>query len=107
MAVQAGAACYETAAMAAQAVASSQAGSVVQSPAGLYSLDVVATTGATIEYSLTALDGGPVLASVVVPFTPQPCNLLQTADAVELGWKLVLAFALAFGVKFLARSLKG
>jgi len=106
MSVQVGSACYETALLAAQSVAAVETGRVVSGAAGLYALQPLSVSGSAIEYSLTPLDGGPSLASVSVPFAPQPCVLMTAADGVSLGWKLVACFAAAWGVKFLARSLR-
>jgi hypothetical protein len=107
MAVQVGSACYGSPLEAAQATASAQLGRIVESGSGLYSVDVVSATASTIEYGFTPLDGAAAIPTAVVPFTAQPCNLLQFEDGIELGWYVIAAWALTWGVRFLARQFKG
>jgi hypothetical protein len=106
MAVQVGSACYETALQAAQATASAELGRIVQSVSGLYSVDVASATATAIEYSFTPIDGGAAIPNAVVPFTAQPCNLLQWTDGIELGWYVVAAWAATWVVRYLARQFK-
>lgn len=107
MAVQAGSVCYETPEAAAASIAAGNQGHLVQVGAGLYSVDVVGVQASGIEYLLTNMeDGGPSLPSIVVPYTPQPCNLLQVGDGIELGWLVILAWATTWGVRFLTRQFR-
>lgn len=100
---QVGSACYGTQLEAVGAIASSVAGSVHSTAAGLYSLDVATYDATSIEYAFTPLDGGPAIANVLVPVSPPLCGLLTQGDALELGWAVVAAWAAVFAIKFLAR----
>lgn len=103
---QVGAACYGTELAAAQALAASQAGVVLSTPAGLYALVPGAITGTSIEWQFAALDGGPAKPAAVVGVVSQPCGLLEWQDALQLGWSVVAAWALVYGIRFLIRTVR-
>lgn len=99
-------ACYPSALSAAQAVASSQIGSIVQHGSSAYVVDVSAVTGSVITYSFLPVGGGTSI-SVASPYTAQECQLLDLADGLQLGWMVVGAWLAAYGVMFMARALRG
>lgn len=104
MSFQYGANCYGTAVAAAQAAAASQIGAIVPIGSATYSVDVVSASDTSITYKLTPLDGTTSITKLV-PFTPLPCGLLDTADGLIIGWGIATAWLLTAGVLFLRRGI--
>lgn len=104
MAYQVGSACYDTAVMAAQAQASASVGSIVGASPQTVSVSSVAAD--SITYVLTPVGGGTPITHIA-PFTPQPCNMLQAADGLAIGWMVAGAWIGAYCLLFLARALRG
>lgn len=98
--------CYATALAAAQASASSQVGAVVSLGASLYVVDVQAVSDTSITYNLHSLD---TTATVVktVPYTPMPCGLLDTADALFLSGSIATAWIIAAAINHLRQGVHG
>jgi len=102
---QVGANCYSSTLAAAQASASSQVGAVVQlGTKSLYVVDVQAVSATSITYSLNALDN---TASIVktVPYTAQPCGLLDTADGLLLGWGVAIVWLITAAILVMRRGI--
>ncbi len=95
---------YSSTLAAAQASASSQAGAVVQLGANPYVVDVQAVSATSITYSLNALDS---TASIVktVPYTAQPCGLLDTADGLLLGWGVAIVWLITAAILVMRRGI--
>lgn len=91
MAFQVGAFCYQSAAEALSAIASDQVGAVVQHGGAAYVVGVTGVTGSSITYSLDPVGGGSPIASTV-SLTPQPCQLLDWADGLTIGWGIAAAW---------------
>lgn len=100
---QVGSACYASAAAANMATASAQSGAVVTSGGTARVITVAAVDHASITYSYHGLDGSTVTQTV--QHIPQPCGLLTSADAIELGWEIAVVWISAFAVMFIARAL--
>lgn len=104
MSYQLGSACYSTVVAAAQAQASSVAGSLVSHGSSAYVASAGVSESGAITYTLTPFGGGvPLVLST--PYTPQPCNLLQWSDGVSLGWSVGLVWIVVCAVLFLAKAL--
>lgn len=106
MSYQVGSACYATAQEAAQVSASSQLGSIIQDGIYSYVVDAASVSGTSIQYQLTTVGSG-ISHSVTSSYTAQPCNLLQAADALTIGWGVVGAWIAAFALLFITRALRG
>lgn len=104
MAFQVGSACYGTALEAAQVAASSQIGSLVGGAP--YSVSVSSVTADAITFVLSPIGGGAAITHVA-PFAAQPCNMLQLADGVQMGWLVAGAWIGAFALLFIAKALRG
>jgi len=102
---QVGSACYETPEAAASAAASAQVGGIVQNGAVSYVVNASSVDGSSITYVLSPVAGGVPL-TVVAPFTAQPCGMLGTADAVQMGWLVAAAWCGVWAVKFMATAIK-
>jgi len=102
---QVGAACYSTPTAAAQAIASTQTGAVVQHGGAGYIVTATGT-GTGISYVFQPVGGGPAIVQSVA-FTPEPCGLLTAADGLQIGWLIVAAWVAAFSLMFIARVLRG
>ncbi|WP_440531741.1 hypothetical protein [Variovorax sp. YR566] len=103
MSYQVGSICYDTAAAAAAASASSQIGSFVRQGEVSYVVNASSVDGASITYSLAPVGGGsPVV--VTASYTAQPCGLITAGDAVNLSWMVVLVWAATWAVKFIATA---
>lgn len=100
-------ACFDTAAGAVAHVAALRQGEVHASGGSLYALTASGATATGYTLGFQALDGGPSLSSLTVSVVPEPCELLGAADAAEATWLVALALCGVFGLKFVARALKG
>lgn len=103
---QVGDACYQTPAAAAAAQASKLVGSILQQGQTLYSVSVDSVADNAINYVLTPVGGGASM-QYAAPFTPQPCGLLTSQDALDLGWMVVGAWVAVYAVSFLIRVIRG
>jgi hypothetical protein len=101
---QHGANCYGSALATAQAAASGQLGALVPVGSVMYSVDVLGVSEASITYKLTSLDSTSSITKVV-PFTPLPCGLLDTADGLLIGWGVATAWLVTAGVLFLRKGM--
>src|SRR5260370_14776965 len=79
---QVGAACYPTQIQAAQIVASSQIGGIVQQGGSAHVVELRSINPTSITYGLRPVSGGPLI-EVVSTFDAQPCGLLQASDRSE------------------------
>jgi hypothetical protein len=105
MSYQIGAFCYGTPEGAANAAASSQAGAVVSIGSASYGVDVAAVSASSITYTFSDVSSTSSFQKVV-PFTPVPCGLLDTADGLVMGWSIALCWLAVAGVLFLRRGLQ-
>ena len=99
---QHGSTCYDTALKANEAAASEVVGSIVQVGTVPHAVNVSAVAETSISYVLENLTG-PGTYAKTVQATPQPCNMLQAADALSLGWSIAAAWIGAFCIVFVAR----
>lgn len=99
-------ACYSTLEAAVQASASKVVGSIVQLGGVPHVVAVQSVSGQTVTYSYTPAQPGPVVSGSFT-YTPQPCGLLQSADALVLGWGVAAAWIGAYAVMFIAHAIKG
>src|SRR5256885_7269839 len=76
---QVGAACYPTQIQAAQIVASSQIGGIVQQGGSAHVVELRSINPTSITYGLRPVSGGPLI-EVVSTFDAQPCGLLQASE---------------------------
>ena len=106
MGFQVGSACYDTALQAAQVAASSAIGAVVDHGGSAFTVNVSGVTSSVISYTFTPVAGGTAL-TLDAPYTAQPCNLLQSSDALAIGWLIGAAWLGVYGVMFMARALRG
>jgi hypothetical protein len=106
MAYQVGQACYSSAVEAAQAQASIVVGGLVTQAGNVNSVTVTAVASDSITYVFTPAFGGTT-TTYVAPFNPQPCNLLDSSDALALGWMVGAAWIGVYCVMFLAKVLRG
>lgn len=106
MSFQVGPVCYPTELAAAQAQASATVGTVINHGTTAYVVDSGTIAGNSITYLLHPFGGGPPV-SLAAPFTPQPCNLLQWSDGLQLGWLVAAVWLGVYAVIFIAKALKG
>ncbi len=99
---QHGSTCYDTAQKANEAQASELVGSIAQVGSVPHAVNVSGVTDTTISYLLENLTGPGTYAKTVA-VTAQPCNMLQVADAITLGWGVAAAWIGAFCIIFIAR----
>ncbi|MCY1543123.1 hypothetical protein D9M68_789180 [compost metagenome] len=92
--------CYPTTLAANQAAASASSG-VVSSGSVVVA---TAVTESSISFESTDLTTGAVVSRTVA-LDPQPCNLLDAADAEVLGWYLIGAFASVYAIRWLGTVL--
>ena len=97
MGFQVGAACYDTAAAAASAIAAAETGKVVPAGSVVYVVDAAASA-ASITYTLNDAEGAQ--ASVVYQSTPtlHDCGLMGAEDALVMGWGVVAAWIAAYAL---------
>ncbi|SDY74111.1 hypothetical protein [Delftia lacustris] len=100
---QVGAACYPTQIQAAQVVASSQVGSIVQQGGSAHVVELMSVNPTSITYGLRPVSGGP-LVEVVSAFQAQPCGLLQASEGLALGWMVGGVWIVVYGLMFIART---
>lgn len=101
---QVGGTCYGSAASAASAAASSQSGAVLPLGTSLVAVDVAAVDAASITYHLRDLQTA-ALTVQTVPFTPQPCGLLDTSDGLVIGWGIATAWLVTYGLVMLKKGM--
>lgn len=106
MAFQVGSTCYATATEAAQAQASTMVGVIVGQGGTAHTVSAMSIDDTSITYVLTPVGGGTAITHVA-PFTPQPCNMLQSSDAMQMGWLIAGAWIGAYCILFIARALRG
>jgi hypothetical protein len=104
MSYQFEATCYPTALDAARAASASQIGKVVQVGSSTYVIDVVGVADSSITYQLNDIST-PSTITKIAPFSAQPCGLLDTSDALVLGWGVAIAWLTTYAVMFLRRGL--
>lgn len=102
---QVGGACYTTPMAALQAKASEYVGSLVTAGSMAYQVDVALVTDTTIRYKFMPIDGSASFNRTNT-YAVQPCNLMSTEDALELGWLIVAAWAGAYAIRFLTRTVR-
>lgn len=100
---QVGAVCYPTQLQAAQTVASSQIGNVVQQGGSAHVVEIRSINPTAITYGLRPVSGGPLI-EVVSTFEAQPCGLLQASDGLALGWMVGGVWIVVYGLMFIART---
>lgn len=105
MPFQVGPNCYASAVQAAQAQASSMAGSVIQGPSA-HVVDVSAVSETSITYQFTPVGGGSPL-TLVAPFTAQPCNLMTAEDGLSIGWSIAAIWLGVYALIFIGRAVRG
>lgn len=105
MGYQVGATCYPTEGAAAQASVSAAVGSVVPHGSGsaVIGAAVSGDVSPVISYTFTPTDGGAAV-TVSVPYTAQPCGLMDTADGLAMGWAVAGVWLATAGVLFLRRG---
>lgn len=103
---QVGSACYGTQEQAAQASASSMVGAVVQHGGSAYAVNASSASATAIEYSLSPVGGGTAI-TISAPYSAQPCGLLTSSDALQMGWMLMAVWVGVYALMFLARALRG
>lgn len=103
MAYQVGSACYGTALQAAQVAASNQVGAVINHGGSAYFVEAASVMEGSITYGLRPVGGGAPV-QLVGAYDAQPCNLLQAADALVLGWQVVAVWIAVYGLMFLAKT---
>lgn len=99
---QVGPACYDSKQDAASASASQQIGAVVAHGSTSYVVDVASVTDTAINYVLHPIGGGSDV-TVTSSYTAQPCGLLDTSDALTMGWAVATAWLVAYGILFFTR----
>lgn len=95
---QFGAQCYSTAQAANEAAAAAVSGTVQ----GGYAIAASAVTPTSITYEATDISTGAVLMRVVT-VEPQPCGLMQRAEAMEMAWAVVAVLLSVGAITFLGR----
>ncbi len=105
MAFQVGSACYATEAGAAAAAASAEVGSVVTHGSTAYVVDVSSVSDTSITYVFTPVGGGTA-ATLVAPFSAQPCGLLTWSDGLTMGWGIGTAWILAYAILALTKAFR-
>lgn len=101
---QVGQSCYSSALAAVQAIASGQSGAVVVVGTSSYVVDVVGTSDTSMTLNFSDV-GSPASFVKVVPVTPLPCGLLDTADGLILAWGIATAWLVTAAVLFLRRGI--
>ena len=98
--------CYSTELAAAHASVSGEVGKVLAAGSAVYAVDVSEVTASSATLVLQPLGGGtPITQTVAI--TSQPCELLDAADGTLVGGLILVAWAGAFGVRYLAEIVKG
>lgn len=105
MTFQVGDYCVATDLAAANSVASSQLGAIVNHGGSLYSVSVSGVTPNQIEYLLTPFAPGTPI-TVQVPFTPISCQLPSIQDGISQGWMVATVWLGVFALVFLGRIFK-
>lgn len=105
---QAGSVCYPTKSAANSALASQYVGGVMGDGR---TVNVGTVTDTTIQYKYTQIQNGllgPVYSTYTytVPADPQPCQLLTSADALSLAWKVILVWVAAWALATIARHIR-
>ena len=100
-----GATCYPTALAANVAAGSAQSGAVVSAGSSVYVVELGTVTASSIQYRFVQVGGSQVVTKVATS-NPPPCGLIEWGDTLELSWAVVAAWAAAYGVRFLATSLR-
>lgn len=103
---QVGSQCYASELGAARAAVSGEVGKVLSAGSVVYVVDVSEVTAASATFVLQPVGGGSSVTQQIV-LTPLPCELLDTADGALVGGLILVAWAGAFGVRYLAEIIKG
>lgn len=98
MAYQVGSACYSTALQAMQALASS----IPPHNDGENIVTVVGADALGLTYRMYTVAAGSGY-NTHWPVSLQPCNMLEAADAVSLGWAIGGAWLSVYAITFLIR----
>ncbi len=96
--------CYGSSSSAVSAIASKEIGGVVNLGLTSYVVDVSAITDTSITYLLQDLASNNTITKTV-SITLQPCGLLDTSDALIIGWGIAAAWLVTYGIMFLKRGL--
>lgn len=104
MGFQVGSGCYDTELSAVIASASAELGAVHQRGSELYVTDVSATTGSSVTYVFTPVVEGAAI-TVTVPLTPQPCQMLDYSDGLQMGWLVGGMWLIVAALLFIRRAL--
>jgi hypothetical protein len=100
---QVGPTCYGSELDAARAAASAQAGLVVQLGGSAYVLDVQGVAPGSITYALNPVGPGSAIVQTV-PYTAQPCGLLDTVDGIMLGWAVAAVWLVTASITHLRKA---
>lgn len=106
---QVGEVCYPTALEATQAVAARGSGNFVLLGSKGYIAEANTVTAGSIVWKFldpTALAPGNVINRTYT-VNLQPCNMLQSSDALELGWMVAGVWVATYAVLFMARAFRG
>ena len=106
MGYQVGPACYPQPLAAAVAVASAQAGNIVQNGLMSYVVQPGPVTASSITYTFTPITGGAPF-SYVSPYEAVPCQMLDWSDGLQLGWLVAGVWLAVSGLMFIKRALGG
>lgn len=102
---QVGDACYPTQSAAAMATASTLNGSFVARGTVLYQVNVTGVTDTSISYRFTPVVSGTVV-NQTIGYTAQPCGLLTSDDAVQMGWLVGAVWVAVYVLMFLGRLVR-
>lgn len=105
MSYQAGDACFPTALSANIARVAREVGSIKQIGSGQYVVDVVGLSDTSITYAFRDVSSNAVITSTEA-VSPIQCQLLGVQDAVDVGWKIALAWLVTYCVVFLIRVIR-
>lgn len=97
--------CYPTKLAAANAIASSQIGKVVQKGDNPSVIGVQSLSETSIIYSVH--DEGGLSTTIEIPLNLQECQLLDYSDGLQMGWMVGAVWISAFAILFLVKALRG
>lgn len=104
---QVGGVCFDTDALALSAVAAQNIGAIVPGSADSSVIVAAAPAASSVTYTLQPFSGGAPFA-VVADYSAgfPPCSLPDTAEAVELGWAVIAAWAATWAIRFLTEQIR-
>lgn len=97
--------CYKLASTVNQLIGAEQAGTVVMISSKSYIISLASFSDNSITYRYSPTSGGAAITQVVDNHPPG-CQLLTSADALQIAWLIAGAWIAVYAITFITRYIK-